>query len=189
MKPKKSGIYTRTGDGGTTSLVDGSRIAKNSLRLDAYGSVDELNSAIGAAMSFMDADDSQLDVLSWVQNTLFNVGAALATDADKSPELAQKMFPGAEEAVTSLESAIDSLDATLPPMTGFILPQGVPSATLAHVARAVCRRAERHTIALAAEATVCADIITYLNRLSDYLFLLARHNNIRAGIKEINWKK
>lgn len=189
MTTKKSTIYTRTGDNGTTSLVDGSRAPKNSPRIEAYGTIDELNAAIGVVIAFSSPASPALPTLNDIQNTLFNIGSALATDADANPTLAAKMFSDADHALSRLEQAIDLLDAPLPPMTGFVLPQGTKAAAFAHVARTVCRRAERAILTLASLATVDPLIIKYINRLSDYLFVLARFNNFKDGIIEINWQK
>lgn len=182
-------IYTCTGDNGTTSLVGGQRSAKDSPRLEAYGTIDELNSAIGVIISFLNDEKGVTDTLAAIQHNLFNIGACLATDADADPALADKMFPDSADAVRSLESAIDSLDAELPPLNSFILPGGCHSAAFAHLARTICRRAERRIITLSQSATIGADIIPYVNRLSDYLFILARYLNLRNNVSETVWQK
>lgn len=182
-------IYTRTGDNGTTALVDGSRTEKTSPRLEAYGTVDELNAAVGIVIAFTPSDSPTLQTLNAIQNLLFDIGSALATDADLNPELAAKMFDRGPQAVAFLEKEIDILQAHLPRQTGFLLPQGTKAAAFAHQARTVCRRAERRILSLASIATVDPQIIKTVNRLSDYLFVLARFNNISANIAEINWQK
>lgn len=189
MTLKKSTIYTGTGDNGSTSLVDGSRQQKNSPRIEAYGTVDELNAAIGVVMAFTAEESKVYSTLNRIQNTLFNIGSALATDADLNPELASKMFPRGAEAVDEIETAIDELDALLPRQNSFVLPQGTKAAAFAHVARTVCRRAERRVLTLAGSATVDTTIIRYLNRLSDYLFVVARYSNVSANHEEKNWEK
>lgn len=189
-------IYTRTGDRGTTSLVGGRRISKADPRLDAYGTVDELNSHLGlltatpaATVDHLTAADR--DLLLSVQNHLFDLGAYLATDpADLAdgPETAPSGIT--PETIAGLEEAIDSLDPELPPLRSFILPGGTPQAAQANVARTVCRRAERAMTAIPAEnglAAVHPLALGYVNRLSDYLFALGRALNARAGRADIPW--
>lgn len=183
-------IYTRTGDMGTTSLVGGQRISKDSVRLEAYGTVDELNSFIGlliAQPALTHAEDSTIKTLSMVQNKLFNIGAYLATDNTDNP-MAEPAGLG-HQAIATLEAQIDLMVSRLPEMRYFILPGGTVASAQAQVCRAVCRRAERRVVALAAEARVDDIVIRFLNRLSDYLFILARHLNHIAGIPEIPWDK
>lgn len=187
----KSRLYTRTGDKGTTSLVDGSRISKDAPRLEAYGTVDELNSFIGQLLATAPLDQSTTRFLLRQQNALFDIGGYLATDPVLSPELARKMLPDTNTLIEGLEAEIDRLDALVPPLHSFVLPSGAPSAAAAHVCRAVCRRAERRIIALSAipDSGVDNTILTYINRLSDYFFVLARFNNQLAQIDEIFWSK
>ena len=183
-------IYTRTGDMGTTSLVGGQRISKDSVRLEAYGTVDELNSFIGlliAQPALTRAEDSTIKTLSMVQNKLFNIGAYLATDNTDNP-MAEPAGLG-HQAIATLEAQIDLMVSRLPEMRCFILPGGTVASAQAQVCRAVCRRAERRVVALAAEARVDDIVIRFLNRLSDYLFILDRHLNHIAGIPEIPWDK
>lgn len=161
----KSRLYTRTGDDGTTSLVGGARALKDSLRLEAYGTIDELNSWLGMLVASDALQPSRRAVLLQVQNHLFDVGAALATE----PESAWQPAPLGAEAVRQLEQAIDDVDASLPQLRQFILPGGHPDAARANVARTVARRAERRIISLAREAEVDSDILRYVNRLSDFL--------------------
>jgi cob(I)alamin adenosyltransferase len=172
-------IYTRTGDSGETSLLGGRRVSKNDPRIEAYGTVDELSSFIGVARSSWPSSpiDQQLAA---VQNDLFDVGASLAA-------LDAARFPGAaENRIEDLEQAIDAMEAELPALTNFILPGGSAAAANLHVARTVCRRAERLVVSIGEgqERT-----IRYLNRLSDYLFVAARFANAKQGIADVVWKK
>jgi cob(I)alamin adenosyltransferase len=176
---KLNKIYTRTGDAGTTGLVDGSRRAKHDPRMHAIGDVDELNSAIGWAIMAVAAGTAA--DLRRIQNDLFDLGADLATPlgeaegADFAPsEMVLRIVPGQAD---WLESLIDTLNETLPPLTSFILPGGSEGAARVHLARAIARRAERAGAALAAQEPVNPAAMTYLNRLSDYLFVLARALN------------
>jgi len=184
-------IYTRTGDGGDTSLGDGSRIPKSGPRVALYGEVDELNSWLGTcAVTLTDlgvpvpgisVGDFQL-----IQNQLFDLGAVLANPA-RSEEIAA-LPPGDQPfGAQKLESLIDAMEAILPPLKNFILPGGSPAAATIHLARAVCRRVERQAVFLAAAETVPSEIITYLNRLSDLLFTAARAANAAAGVADISW--
>ena len=179
-------LYTRTGDSGTTSLVGGQRIAKTHIRLEAYGTVDELNSHIGLLISLI-TDDVDRALLTEVQNLLFSIGSMLATDTS-----ARDYRPGryvTNDDVTVLENAIDAAEEGLPGWRGFILPGGTTAAAQAHVCRTVCRRAERRIYALAAEADVDAQLLAYMNRLSDYFFALAKKINHSAGQEENIWAK
>ncbi len=180
-------IYTRTGDLGTTSLVGGKRVSKSSVRLEAYGTVDELNSFIGLLIATDGVDDDARRTLRTVQNKLFNLGAYLATDTADIP-MAEPQGLG-QEAISYIEEHIDRLTEGLPEMRCFVLPGGTVASAQAQVCRAVCRRAERRVIALAAETRVDDVAIRYLNRLSDYLFTLARHLNHAAGVADIPWEK
>ena len=178
-------IYTKTGDGGETSLVGGTRVRKDCARLEAYGTVDELNSHLGLLLSVL-ADDAARDSIIAVQNVLFCMGAVLATDEDCGTKMMQSVLP---EDVESLERQMDEWNAALPAWRGFVLPGGVESAARAQVCRAVCRRAERRILALSDEAYVPAEVIHYINRLSDFLFVLAQRENNLAGRSEILWQK
>lgn len=183
MAPK---IYTKTGDSGTTGLFGGGRVPKDNARVDAYGEVDELNSAIGLARSIelMPRVD---EVLAPVQRDLFSIGAILATpDPDKMHEQLAKARID-DERIQELEHSIDTCDAELEPLRAFILPGGTPKAAALHVARTVCRRAERRVVTLQQSETVPGLVIVYLNRLSDLLFSLARVANRRAGAGEVTW--
>jgi cob(I)alamin adenosyltransferase len=180
-------IYTRTGDAGDTSLMGGGRVAKDDLRVAAYGDVDETNAAIGLARTTPPADFAGA-ILAEVQRDLFAIGGALATPAPERLREAQrdKMVVSADR-VAALERAIDEADAELPPLQAFVLPGGTPKAAALHLARTVCRRAERGVVALSHTSPVAPDVLTYLNRLSDLLFTLARLANHRAGIADAIW--
>ena len=183
----KSNLYTRTGDGGTTSLVGGEREKKNSVRLEAYGPLDALSSLLGCVLSDPKCPEEVRGQLQKVQNILFNLGSYLAT---KAPEGTTPAVWGLDaEDISELEGWIDALDEQTPRVKAFVLPGGCMSAARAHVARTVCRRAERRILALAEEAYVDPALISYVNRLSDYLFILARYFNFIEGVAEIIWKK
>lgn len=176
-------IYTRSGDDGSTSLFSGGRVSKTHLRVESYGTVDELNSVLGLARA-LKPSDATMDKLERVQNHLFHLGADLATPMDAKSEWVVRMD---EEKVAWLEATIDQMTADLPPLAAFILPGGTPAAAQLHVARTVCRRAERLVVALAYQEEVGELVIQYLNRLSDWLFTLARWENHQAGIAEAKW--
>ncbi|MBD5175389.1 MAG: cob(I)yrinic acid a,c-diamide adenosyltransferase [Bacteroidales bacterium] len=180
----KSNVYTRTGDAGTTSLVGGERIAKDDARLEAYGTVDELNSWIGLLASLPSVGPDAQAILRGVSNRLFDIGCALATAPGSSWQPPE--FPAAE--VLALEAAIDALDAALPRHNRFILPSGHPDSARANIARSVARRAERRIITLVALAPVDPAILRYINRLSDYLFILGRYINVSNGAEEVFWE-
>ena len=179
-------VYTKAGDGGKTSLVGGIRISKTDVRLEAYGTGDELNSFIGLLCSSVN-DNHVLEVLYRIQSNLFNVGTHLATDQSQTPLYESAKLPEGE--VELVEKEIDNILSELPDKLGFVLPGGGRAGALAHVCRTVCRRAERRTLALAEQATVGTEIIQYLNRLSDYFFVLAKKLNIIDGIEEKIWSK
>jgi cob(I)alamin adenosyltransferase len=179
-------IYTRTGDQGTTGLFGGGRVDKHHPRVEAYGDVDELNAALGLARSIemMPRID---EVLVPVQRDLFAIGALLATpDHAKMREQLEKARID-EERIAQLERAIDDGEAELEPLRSFIIPGGTPKAAALHVARTVCRRAERRVVALARDVDLPELAVRYLNRLSDLLFVLARVANRRAGAGEVTW--
>ncbi|HEU5117744.1 MAG TPA: cob(I)yrinic acid a,c-diamide adenosyltransferase [Isosphaeraceae bacterium] len=177
-------IYTRSGDDGTTGLLGPGRVGKDSLRIDAYGTVDELNAALGVARA-TPLDPRADDLLARIQNDLFLVGSALA-DPDPDGPFHSALDP---ERTVELERCIDALDAELPPLHQFILPGGTPCAAHLHLARTICRRAERLVVTLHrnAQEPVSPAIPVYLNRLSDLLFVLARAVNQRAGQPDIPW--
>lgn len=175
-------IYTRTGDRGQTSLFGGARVAKNDPRIDAYGTADELNSHIGLARASWPSSpiDAELDQ---VQLDLFEIGAHLA-----SPGTSR--FPGVDATrIAALEQAIDAMESRLTPLTAFILPGGTLAASQLHVARTVCRRAERLVVALQDDSPATVSTIAYLNRLSDYLFVAARFANLHAGVADVPWTR
>ncbi|MBS0481672.1 MAG: cob(I)yrinic acid a,c-diamide adenosyltransferase [Proteobacteria bacterium] len=182
---KLNKIYTRTGDGGTTGLVDGSRCPKHAARMEAIGAVDEANSAIGHAVAAFSAVAPHLDALQRVQNDLFDLGADLATPGeDFAPsEMVLRIVPAQ---VSWLEAQIDALNEGVPPLTSFILPGGSEAAARVHIARASVRRAERTMTALAAQEAVNPAALSYINRLSDHLFVLARAINA-AGAGDVLW--
>ena len=181
----KSRLYTRTGDDGTTSLVGGARAPKDSPRLEAYGTVDELNSNLGLLASSPVLSDERRQLLQHIQNTLFDIGASLATEAESKWQPA----PLPQSEVDTLEQAIDTVDALLPPLRNFVLPGGHPDSARAQICRTVARRAERRIIALARTNTIDPLILPYINRLSDLLFALAREINLNTGTKEFFWQK
>ena len=197
-------IYTKTGDKGTTSLIGGTKVSKSNLRIDTYGIVDELNSFIGllndqvndtgltAAVTAY-AEQPTLpaapgkNLLREIQDRLFTIGASLACDPEKETKLAIPDL--AESDLTLLETTIDSMETELPPMTSFLLPGGHVAVSTAHVARCVCRRAERSCVRMQDEQlSVEPLVLRYLNRLSDYLFVLARFIGHRLAVPEIPWK-
>jgi cob(I)alamin adenosyltransferase len=177
-------IYTKTGDAGTTSLFGGERVLKSHYRIDAYGTVDELNSFVGLLRD-QSVNQSRQEILIEVQNKLFTIGAILATE----PGNEKVKVPQLQEAdVQALEKAIDAMDANLPPIKNFVLPGGHQSVSFGHVARTVCRRAERLIIGLNAQEKVQPLVIQYMNRLSDYLFVLCRQMTADLGVPETPWK-
>jgi cob(I)alamin adenosyltransferase len=180
-------IYTRTGDGGETGLLGGGRVSKSHPRVAAYGDVDELNAALGMAMAF-DPRSFARDLLERVQRDLFTIGAELASSDPAKTTRALKGGVLRPEAALQLEAEIDRYQITLPPLKRFILPGGVPKAAALHAARTVCRRAERSVVALAETgALLSPHLISYINRLSDLLFVLARVANAAAGVPEEQW--
>lgn len=185
---KKSPVYTRTGDAGQTSLVGGQRVAKDSARLESYGTIDELNSFIGLlAAETTDEHDTQF--LTDIQAALFVVGSYLATDTSTTQLRQQSIVT--PEMVETLEHEIDLIDSQLPPLRLFVLPGGTRAASLAHVCRTVCRRAERRILTLQGTLAEPLDtmVVSYVNRLSDYFFVLARRLNVIAGHDEVIWQR
>ncbi|MBR5843068.1 MAG: cob(I)yrinic acid a,c-diamide adenosyltransferase [Bacteroidaceae bacterium] len=181
---KKSNLYTATGDKGTTSLVGGKRVSKTDMRLEAYGTTDELNSHIGLLVAMMPAGDD-VALLRRIQDTLFIVGSALATDLETTTLHEASRLK--EEEITCVEQRIDYLDSQVPPLCKFVLPGGAVAAAQAHVCRTVCRRAERCICALAELHPVADHVQRYVNRLSDYFFVLARYINHTTNTPEIFW--
>ena len=182
---KKSVVYTKTGDKGQTSLIGGTRVPKQDVRLEAYGTVDELNAHIGMIWSYpIDVEVKQ--VMYDIQNQLFVVGAWLATD-EKSSDL-KKRLSGDGGFTERLELEMDRMESALPPLGNFVLPGGHPAVSAAHIARTVCRRTERCILRLADEYAVEEWIVMFINRLSDYLFVLSRHLTNYFNMVEIPWK-
>ncbi len=178
-------LYTRTGDGGLTRLGAGTEVAKDSLRVRAYGTVDELNSCIGKAIAVRLCERLSAE-LTAIQNQLFDLGGDLATPESENPEFDVPRIGTGH--VNKLEVLIDELTEVVGPLENFILPGGSPGAAALHVARTVCRRAERRVVSLAREENVGADKVSYLNRLSDALFVMARFENREAGVEEPLWQ-
>lgn len=181
---KKSVIYTGTGDKGMTSLVGGKRVAKTHPRLESYGTVDELNAFIGLLMTAV-AEEADRSFLLFVQHKLFTIGSYLATDQEQIElKIESRVQP---ETIERIEREIDRIDDGLPRMHSFVLPGGSRATVLAHVCRTVCRRAERNIYRLAEMAEIEEPVLVFMNRLSDYLFVLARKECFRENGKEIIW--
>lgn len=183
-------IYTKTGDSGTTALFGGTRVKKHNLRIESYGTVDELNAYIGLIKDQKIAEKIKNDLLK-IQHDLFTLGAMLATPPEKETLKSGKErlnIPKIDKnSILFLEQQIDNMEESLPQMTHFILPGGHQAVSFCHVARCVCRRAERLTVALNDDETLNEAILMYLNRLSDYLFVLARKLSKDLGVEEIKW--
>ena len=182
--PRITKVYTRTGDDGTTGLGGGQRVRKDSLRIEAYGTVDELNSQIGVVLA-IGVNEAIAEPLSAIQNDLFHLGSDLCILEEDKKRLPAPRIE--ERHVTALEALMDRLSEELAPLENFILPGGCPGAAALHVARTVCRRAERIVLALSRKEAVGAFTVTYLNRLSDALFVMARHENKRRGVPDVLW--
>lgn len=176
-------IYTKTGDKGKTSLFGGTRVSKSDERLEAYGTIDELNSYIGLVRDTQTNEELK-SVLKKIQDRLFTIGANLATDKESKMNQVPDLL---ETDIELLEKEIDAIEAALPPMTSFILPGGHVNVSYCHVARCVCRRTERLAIKLSETVKVEPIIIRYLNRLSDYLFVLSRKVAQELGVNEVPW--
>ncbi|MGA2082440.1 MAG: cob(I)yrinic acid a,c-diamide adenosyltransferase [Holophaga sp.] len=180
-------IYTRTGDQGTTGLFGGERVSKRHPRLAAYGTLDELNSVLGVLALHLDPALAAHVPLGLVQRDLFALGAVLATPPARAGQVAQRLthplWP-----VAAMEADIDRLTALAGPMTHFVLPGGCPGSAYGHWARTVCRRAEREVVALQETEPVPPEVVVYLNRLSDWLFALARAANAQAGVEDVKWE-
>ncbi|OEJ99654.1 cob(I)yrinic acid a,c-diamide adenosyltransferase [Roseivirga misakiensis] len=177
-------IYTKTGDSGTTSLLGGARVSKAHVRIEAYGTVDELNSYIGLLRD-QPVNTERRDLLKEIQDRLFTLGAELATEPGKDKVVKPDLF---EKDITLLEETMDELDQKLPALTNFVLPGGHQSVSFAHIARCVCRRAERITINLNDHEPVDPLVIRYLNRLSDFLFVLGRAMTQELDAEEVLWE-
>jgi len=178
-------VYTKTGDKGETSIVGGIRVKKSCERLEAYGTVDELSSQLGLLASLLpDGEDKSLIIR--IQTNLFNVCTNLATDQSQTPLYDSAKLADGE--IELLEQEVDRIMKLLPESQGFILPGGCQAAAQAHVCRTVCRRAERRIVALSEVAQISPETLQYVNRLSDYLFVLAKKINFNAGVSEIVWQ-
>lgn len=182
---EKSRLYTGGGDDGTTSLVGGERARKDSLRLDAYGTIDEFSAFLGW-LAAMPLETEIEEELKEVQNRLFDIGGYMASNPGDTGLPPVKAL---DESRREIEGWIDRLDASTPKIRAFVLPGGCEAAARAHVARTVCRRAERRIVALAREEEVDEEVLRYFNRLSDYLFILSRYLNHKAGVDEIIWQQ
>lgn len=176
-------VYTKTGDAGTTSLVGGKRVPKDCARLESYGTVDELNAHVGLLLTYV-SENQDRECLISIQNRLFVVGAQLATEAPNVPSSVIT-----DDDVTNLENNIDKASEGLPKWRGFTLPGGCREAAIAHVCRTVCRRAERRILTLNSEEEVDLQLLKFINRLSDYFYVLALRLNFLHGTEEILWKK
>lgn len=180
-------IYTKTGDTGKTALIGGTKVPKSHIRIEAYGTVDELNSYIGLVNDHITDDASSKSLLKEIQDRLFTIGSSLACDPDRETKM--KIPDLLETDVQLLEQSIDSMNEELPPMTHFILPGGHVAVSTCHIARCICRRAERLCVGMQEQEQFIEPLVLkYLNRLSDYLFVLARRLSHRLGVPEIPWK-
>jgi len=179
-------LYTRTGDAGTTGLFGGDRISKCHQRLVAYGTLDELNSALGVLALNLSPELEAHGPLQLIQRDLFALGAVLATPPARTCQISQRLTHPTWP-VPDMEADIDRLAAMAPPMTHFVLPGGCPGSAHGHWARTVCRRAEREVVALDGTDPVPGEVIIYLNRLSDWLFALSRAANAQAGVEDVKW--
>ncbi len=177
-------IYTKTGDTGTTALYGGTRVLKDEPRIEAYGTMDELNSHIGHLISHLSESQENISTLLEIQNRLFTIGSNLASDPSKNLPVPDIL----ESDIELLESEMDRMDVHLEPLRAFILPGGSVSNSVAHICRTVSRRAERRMITLSRESEVNPILIKYINRLSDYFFVLSRYIALKANHKEVQWK-
>ena len=180
-------IYTKTGDKGETGLLGGKRVPKDDERIEAYGTIDELNSVIGVVLNYIN-NKEVLDLLEVIQNNLFVIGSDLASPQEKEG-IRSRISLVKQEEINKLEKAIDYFDSKLDALKNFILPGGAKGASMFHLARTVCRRAERRVITLKNNADINENIIVYLNRLSDLLFVLSRYDNKINDIPDIIWKQ
>ncbi len=181
---KKSLVYTKTGDKGTTSLVGGTRVSKTHIRLEAYGTVDELNSNLGLLITYL-SDGEELLFVQGIQHRLFRIGSYLATDCDKMEPHPASILSVND--VECMEKEIDRMEDDLAPLHAFILPGGSRGAAVAHICRTICRRAERRILTLAEQVEIPSELLAYVNRLSDYLFVLSRKINYDEKKDEIFW--
>ena len=181
---KKSLVYTKTGDKGTTSLVGGTRVPKTHMRLEAYGTIDELNSHLGWLYTYL-MDESDRSFILGVQHKLFSVGSYLATDREKTQLKCASIITW--EDVSHVEREIDKLDERVPELRAFVIPGGGRGAAICHVCRTICRRAERRILVLSETCTISPELLAYVNRLSDYLFILSRKLNFDEQNNELFW--
>jgi len=179
-------IYTKTGDDGSTGLFNGQRVAKHSIRVESYGTVDELNSIIGLSRAFCKNNEISVPLLK-ISNLLFNLGSDLATPYNPPPKFEVQRLKA--ESITYLENLIDEYTNNLPPLKNFILPGGSVAAAYLHNARTVCRRAERLIVNLSQTEDIGSIVVIFINRLSDYLFTAARYENYLSGVNDILWEK
>ena len=181
---KKSLVYTKTGDKGKTDLIGGTRVPKQDIRLEAYGTVDELNAHTGCLLVHME-NKIDIEFVRNIQNLLFVIGSHLATDLNETDLLEESIISKVD--IKAIECKIDEIDSSLPELSSFVLPGGCEGAAIAHVCRTVCRRAERRILTLAENETIDDDLIVYINRLSDFFFVLSRKLNLQAGKTEVFW--
>lgn len=186
MDTNRFKIYTKGGDKGKTSLVGGTRVEKFNVRLECYGTIDELNSFIGLLLSY-DLEQNDVDFLFWVQNKLFDIGGYLATESSVDADRNIIQYVN-ETTVSKIEKEIDAMDDGLPPLKSFILPAGGRTASISHICRTVCRRAERCIYKLNIEYPLEPNVLRFVNRLSDYFFYLARNEALRNGQGEVSWQ-
>jgi cob(I)alamin adenosyltransferase len=187
VKPRRSKLYTKTGDRGKTTLLGGKRVSKDNQRLITYGTLDELNASVGLALSFIE-EGKITTLLQKIQSDLFDIGAELA-NPQKIRGSTNKVFSLENTKVEELENIIDQYDSRLKPLRNFILPGGTKAAASIHLARSITRRAERELVSLGKKEKVNQNVLSYLNRLSDLLFVLARYLNKKGRGKELTWKK
>jgi len=179
-------LYTKTGDEGQTGLIGGTRVSKNDIRIEAYGTVDELNSFVGL-LSTYPLSQMDIDFLRFIQHNLFVIGSYLATDTQKVELRSASVLR--EDSILQIEKEIDRLDVSLPELNSFILPGGSQSGSLSHVCRTITRRVERRLFDVNEEYSVDSQILIFVNRLSDYFFILSRYLTLTTGCEEICWKK
>ena len=180
-----SKVYTKTGDKGITSLIGGTRVKKSDIRINSYGTVDELNSFIGLLVTYIEEQET-IDLLTEMQNVLFNIGCNLAMGDNFKKELKESVVTN--KLIENVEKAIDRMQAAIPELKSFVIPGGSRSASIAHVCRTVCRRAERLIIALDETSEVDKNLLAYINRLSDYFFILSRYLNNIEKVAENIWQ-
>ena len=180
-----SKVYTKTGDKGITSLIGGTRVKKSDIRINSYGTVDELNSFIGLLVTYIEEQET-IDLLAEMQNVLFNIGCNLAMGDNFKKELKESVVTN--KLIENVENAIDRMQAAIPELKSFVIPGGSRSASIAHVCRTVCRRAERLIIALDETSEVDKNLLAYINRLSDYFFILSRYLNNIEKVAEKIWQ-